>query len=288
MTDHEKKVSTHAEFAVTQKVVVFDSARGCFLLLRIADADGYFAQHFGSWDLAGGRPEAGESLEQALSREVTEEVGDVQYEVEDVIGTYLLAYGEGQPAVALGRLAMYGSGDIVLSHEHSEYRWMSAEEIEKDEECGEWVKQFVASAAQRLKEREYLNDAKRIYADFENYKRRQEERMKELSGMCAERFALDIIPVIDNFRAAQAHVPEEEKTNAWMTGITYIGKQLEEALATNGVSSYEAKEGEMFDPYLHEAVSQEAGGEEGKIVKMLQPGYKSGTRVIRPVKVIVG
>ena len=111
--------------------------------------------------------------------------------------------------------------------------------------------------------------------------------MKELSAMSAERFAMDIIPVIDNFRMAAQHVPEAEKENAWMTGITYIGKQLEEALATNGISAFEAKEGDVFDPHRHEAVSQEEGKEEGKVVKVLQPGYISGTRVIRPAKVIV-
>ena len=47
--------------------------------------------------------------------------------------------------------------------------------------------------------------------------------------MCVEGVALDMIPVLDNFRAAGAHVPEEEKAKAWMTGITYIGKQLEDA-----------------------------------------------------------
>lgn len=112
--------------------------------------------------------------------------------------------------------------------------------------------------------------------------------MKELSALSAERVALDMMPVIDNFRAAAEHVPEEEKTKAWMTGITYIGKQLEEALANHGLVRYEAKEGEMFDPYLHEAVSHDDGDdEEGKIVKVLQPGYKIGSKVIRPAKVVV-
>jgi molecular chaperone GrpE len=187
-------------------------------------------------------------------------------------------------------LAFYYEGNVELSEEHTEYKWFTSDEIEKNEEIKPWLKEFVISALERLKEREYLNDAKRIYADFENYRRRQEERMKELSTVCAEGFALDMIPVIDNFRAAALHVPEGEKTGAWMTGITYIGKQLEEVLATRGLVAYEAKEGEMFDPYLHEAVSHEKGkeGEEGKIVKSLQPGYKMGTRVIRPAKVIVG
>lgn len=106
--------------------------------------------------------------------------------------------------------------------------------------------------------------------------------------MSVERVALDMIPVLDNFRAAEMHVPEGEKAGAWMTGITYIGKQLEETLANHGLVRYEAKVGDVFDPALHEAVSQEKGeGEEGTIVKLLQPGYTIGTRVVRPAKVIV-
>ena len=280
----------HELFQISQKMVVYDPEKKTFLMLKIADTESFFVQKYGVWDFPGGRVDASESLEDSLFRELGEEVGFDTDTIESLkqSGVFLAEYSK-KRVLTLGYVAQVSSSqDIVLSSEHSEYRWVTAEEVAKGEEFGDMAKYFVSAAVERLKEQEYLNDVKRISADFENYRRRQEERMKELSAMRAERFAMDIIPVIDNFRMAAQHVPEGEKSSAWMTGITYIGKQLEEALATNGVSAFEAKEGDVFDPHRHEAVSREEGKEDGTVVKVLQPGYMSGTRVIRPAKVIVG
>lgn len=277
----------HELFQISQKVIVYDSEKKTFLMLKIADTESFFVQKYGAWDFPGGRVDVSEGLEDSLSRELREEIGFDSIERLKQSGVFLAEYRK-KRVLTLGYIAQAPSSqDITLGSEHDEYRWVTAEEVANGDEFGDMAKYFVSAAVERLKEQEYLNDAKRISADFENYRRRQEERMKELSAMSAERFALDIIPVIDNFRAAALHVPEGEKANAWMTGITYIGKQLEEALSVNGVSAFEAKEGEMFDPHLHEAVSREEGKEDGKIVKVLQSGYKSGARVIRPAKVVV-
>ena len=280
----------HELFQISQKIVVYDPEKKTFLMLKIADTESFFVQKYGVWDFPGGRVDVSESLEDSLFRELGEEVGFDTDTIESLkqFGVFLAEYSK-KRVLTLGYVAQVSSSqDIVLSSEHSEYRWVTAEEVAKGEEFGDMAKYFVSAAVERLEEQEYLNDVKRISADFENYRRRQEERMKELSAMRAERFAMDIIPVIDNFRMAAQHVPEAEKANAWMTGITYIGKQLEEALATNGILAFEAKEGDTFDPHRHEAVSREEGKEEGKVVKVLQSGYISGTRVIRPAKVVVG
>lgn len=283
----------HATFYVSQKVLFYHAEEKKFLLLKAKDMGGGFCALYGPWDLPGGRINEDEDIDSALEREVVEEIGSkMRYKIDNKFGllgrTKFYFPSIHKSVVVLCFLSLYHDGDIELSDEHTEYKWFTADEVEQSEELKPWLKEFVRAALERMKEREYLNDAKRMYADFENYKRRQEERMKELSAMCVEGVALDMIPVLDNFRAAGAHVPEEEKAKAWMTGITYIGKQLEDALASHGLVAYEAKEGEMFDPYLHEAVSHdEQGGEDGKIVKALQPGYKMGTKVIRPAKVIV-
>lgn len=159
-----------------------------------------------------------------------------------------------------------------------------------DEEKSEW----------QVKAEEYLTDLKRTQADFENYKKRQAESQKELGGYLIEKLVLDIVPVLDNFRAATSHVPPEQKDSPWVTGIQYIEKQLETVLTENGVTMIDATPGELFDPSLHEAVSSEGTGgpepvegaegseEKGhKIAKVLQKGYKVGTKVVRPARVSV-
>ncbi len=139
------------------------------------------------------------------------------------------------------------------------------------------------------KANEYLNDLKRLQAEFENYKKRQDAQQKELRGILIEKLVLDIVPVLDNFRTATEHVPEAERESPWVTGIRYIEKQLETVLTDNGLSTIEAKEDDIFDPNIHEAVSDESDGSDEKhsIAKVVQKGYRFGERIIRPAKVIV-
>ena len=146
---------------------------------------------------------------------------------------------------------------------------------------------------------EYLNDLQRLQADFENYKKRQVTREKEIAGYLIEKLVMDIVPVMDNFRMATEHVPEADRASPWVTGIQYIEKQLEKVLTENGVSTIEVRVGDAFDPTIHEALEQvTADGEneateEAKesdtqtVTKVLQNGFKIGERVIRPAKVTV-
>lgn len=142
---------------------------------------------------------------------------------------------------------------------------------------------------------EYLNGWKRCQAEFENYKKRQQESQKELGGYLIEKLVLDIIPVLDNFRAATMHVPPEQKESPWVVGIQYIEKQLETVLTDNGMQTIEAKEGENFDPTIHEAIDsqqkEESNSQEENdqhvITKVIQKGYRLGDKVIRAARVIV-
>ncbi len=144
---------------------------------------------------------------------------------------------------------------------------------------------------------EYLNDLQRLQADFENYKKRQATREKEIAGYLIEKLVMDIVPVMDNFRMATEHIPEAERTSPWVTGIQYIEKQLEKVLTENGVSTIEVRVGDAFDPTIHEALKQaepSEGATEGAegdhvqtVTKVLQNGFKIGERVIRPAKVTV-
>lgn len=138
---------------------------------------------------------------------------------------------------------------------------------------------------------EYLNDLKRCQAEFENYKKRQQESQKDLKGLLIEKLVLDIIPVLDNFRSATMHVPAEQKESPWVVGIQYIEKQLEAVLTDNGMQTIEVAEGEEFDPSIHEAISHEKDSdnesEKHLIATVIQKGYKFGDRVIRPARATV-
>jgi molecular chaperone GrpE len=198
-------------------------------------------------------------------------------------------------------LALYKGGDIVLSEEHTEFAWMSADEIIQNTKIGPRVKEIIQLAVERLKEREYLPDLKRMQADFSNYKKRQQESQKELAGYLIEKLVMEITPILDNFHMATQHVPADSCNTPWVMGISYIEKQLEKVLSDNGMQVIDAKEGDVFDPRMHEAISEEekvaTEGEDAPIeneapqqqtiAKVLQKGYKIGEKVIRPTKAVV-
>lgn len=166
------------------------------------------------------------------------------------------------------------------------------------------------NAKPRNLEQEYLEGWKRCQAEFENYKKSKMNVERDMAGRAVEDFAYRLLPVLDNFHASTDHIPEDQKEGAWVQGIMYIQKQLEQVLNEMGVVEIEAKEGDRFNPSLHEAVQgtengePKAGNEEEedkedlekeevlpeseKIQKVLVRGYKRGERVIRPARVIVG
>ncbi len=180
-----------------------------------------------------------------------------------------------------------------MTHQEPETEELVEEKIET-EESAPITEEMEEATDWQMKAEEYLVDLKRAQADFENYKKRQQESQKELGGYLIEKLVLDIIPVLDNFRAATMHVPDEQKESPWVVGIQYIEKQLEDVIKANGVEVIEVKEGDAFNPAIHEAIDSQQKAESSqqeeqadKIVKVLQKGFKLGDKVVRPAKVTV-
>ncbi|MCX6762009.1 MAG: nucleotide exchange factor GrpE [Candidatus Moranbacteria bacterium] len=168
----------------------------------------------------------------------------------------------------------------------------------KEEESSDASSSAKATADEKALADTYLLGWRRCMADFENYKKRQQENQKSLGEYVKEDFMLQIIPVIDNFHSATEHIPEEQKNVPWVVGIIYIQKQLEDVLKENGVTEMDVKVGDEFDPNLHEAVtdsklrnvSESTNNNEeleNKIKKVVLRGYKLGGKVIRAARVIV-
>lgn len=277
-------------YIIGQKIVLYDQSTEKFLVLKANKPEGkkfeQFWKTYFPYDLPGGRIENDETIADGFTRDVTEEIGtDVVYTLGDIVHAEQMEYID-SAVYAVFSLGFYQGGEITLSDEHSEFQWLTAEEVANHKEIKSWLKNAVAKAAERIKDKSYLEDLKRSQADFENYKKRQSDSQKDLAGYLTEKVVRDLTPVLDNFYQALAFVPEDQKDSSWLTGITYIQKQLLDALTSHGLSVIEVGVGDTFDPNIHEAI--ESSGEDGsKVTKVLQPGYKIGERVIKPAKVKV-
>lgn len=282
-------------YVIGQKLALYDPTTKKFLLLKANKPTGKgdpkkyeaFWKTYFPWDIPGGRIENDETVLDGFMRDVEEEIGGaVQFTLQDIVHTEHMEYIDG-PVYATFSLGFYEGGEIVLSDEHSEYQWMTSEEVEAHKDIKPWLKNVIKSATLRLKEKSYLDDLLRLQADFDNYKRRQGEAEKSLKEYLIQGLVLDLIPVLDNFNAATAHVPESDKSSPWVIGIQYIEKQLADVLAERGVQALVPNIGDTFDPSKHEALESEAGEPENTIAKVLQKGYQLGDRVIRPAKVAI-
>lgn len=127
---------------------------------------------------------------------------------------------------------------------------------------------------------------KRERADSINQRTRHEQQMSGLRNSVKASVISDLLPVIDNFERALAHVPKDLEGNDYVKGVSGVVKQFEKTLEDIGVEKIKSV-GEKFDPNLHEAVSIEGEGGEEIIGAELQPGYILGGQVIRHAKVKV-
>lgn len=141
--------------------------------------------------------------------------------------------------------------------------------------------------AEKRAEREHENFL-RALADFDNYRRRVREEMKQARQLAIEDFLLRLLPVLDNFERAIKAAEEMKDYDALHGGVILILRQLRDVLEKEGVKPIEA-EGQEFDPMKHEAVMREDTTEypDNTIIEEFQRGYVLGDKVLRPSMVKV-
>lgn len=138
------------------------------------------------------------------------------------------------------------------------------------------------------KAEEYLSGWRRCLADFENYKKGQEDWLKKFKNEALEDIFNDLIPVLNNFSLALNHIPENEENRSLIVGIQHIEKQLKDVLTGKGLQLIEVKKGDVFDPNFHECVEKETEEKEGSVLlvdEIISSGYKLGDKVLAPAKV---
>ncbi|HDH6927150.1 TPA: nucleotide exchange factor GrpE [Staphylococcus aureus] len=128
----------------------------------------------------------------------------------------------------------------------------------------------------------------RLYAEFENYKRRIQKENEINKTYQVQRVLTDILPAIDNIERALQIEGDDETFKSLQKGVQMVHESLINALKDNGLEVIKT-EGEAFDPNIHQAVVQDDNPdfESGEITQELQKGYKLKDRVLRPSMVKV-
>lgn len=136
---------------------------------------------------------------------------------------------------------------------------------------------------------EELNDRlKRQMAEFDNFRKRTEKEKSQMFDMGARTIIEKILPVVDNFERGLAAVPEEQKEDAFVSGMDKVYKQMMTELDAIGVKPIESV-GQEFDPEFHNAVMQVENEEleSGTVAQELQKGYTYKETVVRHSMVAV-
>ncbi|RKN79955.1 nucleotide exchange factor GrpE [Ulvibacterium marinum] len=175
--------------------------------------------------------------------------------------------------------------DGIVSEEN-----ISAEENGQDQE--------INSEKNALTEEEILREdlAKekdkflRLFAEFENYKKRTSKERMDLFKTAGQEVIVSLLPVIDDFDRALKELAKSDDTEMFK-GVELISTKLRETLKSKGLEEVAVEQGDTFDAEVHDAITQIAAPNKklkGKIIDVIEKGYKLGDRIIRHPKVVYG
>lgn len=131
----------------------------------------------------------------------------------------------------------------------------------------------------------YLDDLRRVAADFDNFRKRAFRDQQNTIDRATERLLQAMLPVLDSFDAAMAYEPQAESERKLLAGMLGTHAQLMDVLAKEGLEAIPAW-GEPFDPQVHEAVTSPPDGDGTLVVSAeLRRGYTLKGKVVRPALV---
>ena len=137
-----------------------------------------------------------------------------------------------------------------------------------------------------LEKEKYL----RLFAEFENFKKRTAKERLDLFKTANQEVITSLIPVLDDFKRAVLQIEKDSK-GFDKKGVELIYNKFNDTLKSNGLEETKVEVGDVFNPDLHEAISQIKAineNQKGKIIDVIELGYKLGEKIIRYPKVVVG
>ena len=130
----------------------------------------------------------------------------------------------------------------------------------------------------------------RLFAEFENYKRRTSKERMELFKTAGQEVIVSLLPVLDDFDRAIKELAKSDDKEAFK-GVELINVKLRETLKNKGLEMLDVNAGDVFDADIHEAITQIPAPDKkmkGKVIDVIEKGFKLGDRIIRHPKVVVG
>jgi molecular chaperone GrpE len=130
----------------------------------------------------------------------------------------------------------------------------------------------------------------RLFADFENYKKRTSKERIDLYRTAGQEVITALLPVYDDFDRALQQLSKSNDKEMFI-GVELIQQKFNQVLKSKGLEEVEAKAGDVFDAEIHDAITQIPAPDKkmkGKIIDVIEKGFKLGDKVIRHPKVVVG
>jgi molecular chaperone GrpE len=142
--------------------------------------------------------------------------------------------------------------------------------------------------AARAEAESYLDDLRRLQAEFDNYRKRTMREQTARIASASQALVAKLLPVLDNFELAVSHAEQSRDFDRMLKGVEMVFGELREVLSSEGLVTIEA-EGKPFDPERHEAVVavEQDGADTGTVVDVIRKGYEFNGRVLRPAMVKV-
>lgn len=141
-----------------------------------------------------------------------------------------------------------------------------------------------------LNENEYNAKYLRIFADFENFKKRIKKEKLDIINNANETLLLDLLSVLDDFSRSLKEIKKSNNVPL-IQGISLIKEKFYKILKNKGLKKIKTKKGDVFNTDLHEAITQvKASLDElkGKVIDVIEDGYYLNNKIIRYSKVVVG
>ena len=182
--------------------------------------------------------------------------------------------------------------DTIQDQEANQASEAQVAEKSKQGEQQEGEQQEELTVEEQLKEdlQKEKDKFMRLFAEFENYKRRTAKERLDLFKTASQDLMVALLPVLDDFDRAYLEISKTQEKEL-LKGVELIGQKFRTTLEQKGLSLMEVERGDDFNADTHEAVTQIPAPSEdlkGKIIDVVEKGYKLGEKVIRFPKVVIG